>query len=210
MAQARRGAFILFEGIDRCGKSTQAKAVAAGLRGEGYAVEEMRFPDRTTTIGKLIDAYLRESTEVDDHAIHLLFAANRWEAASAIEATLAAGTSLVVDRYSYSGMVFTGAKGLPLEWCAAPEIGLPKPDIVVHMDISLASAAARGGYGEERYEKEEMQRKVHAAFAQLAADDPAVWHVCDADRDPQVITEELVAHLSSVIDGVGDSPLNRM
>jgi thymidylate kinase len=41
------------------------------------------LPDRTTSIGKMIDAYLRSESDLDDHAIHLLFAANRWELACA-------------------------------------------------------------------------------------------------------------------------------
>lgn len=40
------------------------------------------YTDRTTAIGKMIDAYLRSEADLDDHAIHLLFAANRWELAS--------------------------------------------------------------------------------------------------------------------------------
>ena len=60
----------------------------------------MRFPDRTTAIGQMINSYLQSSTEMDDRAIHLLFSANRWEAKANIEATLAAGTSIVCDRYA--------------------------------------------------------------------------------------------------------------
>jgi len=77
----RRGAFILFEGIDRCGKTTQSKLLAETLKREGNKVETMRFPDRTTTIGKMIDAYLKMGIDLHDRAIHLLFSANRWELA---------------------------------------------------------------------------------------------------------------------------------
>lgn len=41
----------------------------------------LNFTDRTTAIGQMIDAYLRSTSELDDHAIHLLFSANRWELA---------------------------------------------------------------------------------------------------------------------------------
>ena len=77
----RRGAFILFEGIDRCGKTTQSKLLAETLRKEGSKIEMMRFPDRTTTVGKMIDAYLKMGIDLHDKAIHLLFSANRWELA---------------------------------------------------------------------------------------------------------------------------------
>ncbi|KAK8041452.1 thymidylate kinase-domain-containing protein [Apiospora phragmitis] len=75
-----RGAFIVFEGMDRAGKTTQAKLLQQRCIEEGRDVKFMRFPDRTTPIGQMIDAYLRGQTEIEDHVIHLLFSANRWEA----------------------------------------------------------------------------------------------------------------------------------
>jgi hypothetical protein len=79
MAKRARGAFILFEGVDRCGKTTQATRLVKSLCDAGQPAVLMRFPDRETAIGGQIDAYLKGSAEVDDRAIHLLFSANRWE-----------------------------------------------------------------------------------------------------------------------------------
>ena len=76
---AKRGCFILFEGVDRCGKTTQAKRLVETLTQRGQPTVFMRFPDRETTIGAQIDAYLRNAADLDDHAVHLLFSANRWE-----------------------------------------------------------------------------------------------------------------------------------
>lgn len=73
---------------------------------------------------------------------------------------LAAGTTVVADRYAYSGVAFTAAKGAPgldRAWCQAPDAGLPAPDAVFFLDLSAEAAEARGGYGEERYEKAEFQ-----------------------------------------------------
>lgn len=73
------------------------------------------------------------------------------------------GTTLVVDRYAYSGVAFTAAKGLPgldRAWCMAPDAGLPAPDAVFFLCLTVEQAAARGGYGEERYEKDEFQVRV--------------------------------------------------
>lgn len=53
----------------------------------------------------LIDAYLKQSKELDDHALHLLFSANRWEQREVILDRLRSGISVVVDRYAYSGKV---------------------------------------------------------------------------------------------------------
>ena len=117
-SSAKRGAFILFEGVDRCGKTTQCKRLVASLTeklGEGK-VEFMRFPDRTTSIGSTINAYLTNKADLDDRAIHLLFAANRWEAAARIRRLIADGVTIVCDRYSYSGVAFTSAKpGMDLD-----------------------------------------------------------------------------------------------
>lgn len=80
--QHRRGAFICFEGIDHSGKSTQARRVAERLAAEpGCAgVRVVTFPDRTSPTGVLINGYLTDKTKtLDDHVVHLLYAANRWE-----------------------------------------------------------------------------------------------------------------------------------
>ena len=77
-----------------------------------------------------------------------------------MEATLKLGTSLIVDRYSYSGVAFSTAKGLDLSWCKAPEVGLPTPDLVLYLDITLEIATERGDYGEERYEQLDFQKKI--------------------------------------------------
>jgi dTMP kinase len=126
----------------------------------------------------------------DDAAVHLLFSANRWEAVKTLKARLHAGETLVCDRYAFSGVAFTAAKGtLDLEWCKNPDRGLPAPDAVIYLDVtsvyppspalhfvqylvtesfavlgSQEVARQRGGYGEERYEKEEFQNKVLTPF----------------------------------------------
>lgn len=78
------------------------------------------------------------------------------------------------DRYYYSGMVYSAAKRdprLPLAWARAPEVGLPRPDVVVFLDLAPDVAKARGGWGEERYEKAEMQARVRALFWGLVKGD---------------------------------------
>ena len=80
--QQGRGAFICFEGIDHSGKSTQARRVAERLAAEpGCAgVRVVTFPDRTSPTGVLINGYLTDKSKtLDDHVVHLLYAANRWE-----------------------------------------------------------------------------------------------------------------------------------
>lgn len=84
-----------------------------------------------------------------------------------IEADLAAGTTVIIDRYYYSGCVYSAAKQNPtlsLAWCRHPEVGLPRPDIALFLDISAEDAAKRGGYGTEKYEKKELQDRVRELF----------------------------------------------
>lgn len=126
--------------------------------------------DRSTPIGESIDAYLKGQAHQDDHVIHLLFSANRWEAASQMRADIEAGFFIVVDRYYYSGIVYSAAKGnadLTLRWARDPEVGLPRPDICIFLDIEPEFAAQRGGFGGERYETTQMQRAVREGFHRL-------------------------------------------
>ena len=166
-----RGHLIVVEGLDRSGKSSQCMILLEDIRGHAdIEVKYLKFPDRTTATGQLINGYLTGQSEQSDQAIHLLFSANRWEAASEIINDLNNGITIVIDRYSFSGAVYSAAKGdaaMSLDWCWNMEVGLPKPDLVVFLDISTEDAAKRGGYGEERYEKEEMQGKVRKLFGEL-------------------------------------------
>lgn len=56
---------------------------------------------------------------------------------------------------------------MSLEWCRKPDVGLPRPDLAVFLDISAEDAAKRGGYGTEKYEKKEMQDQVRILFDTL-------------------------------------------
>ncbi|RDW93114.1 bifunctional thymidylate/uridylate kinase [Aspergillus mulundensis] len=165
-----RGALIVVEGLDRAGKSSQCEFLHKSLQESGRSAKYIRFPDRTTAIGKLIDSYLRGQSQLDDHSIHLLFSANRWEIAQSIESDIAGGTNVIIDRYSYSGAVYSAAKGNPslnLGWAWEPEIGLPKPDLCIFLSISSEEAAKRGGFGGERYENEAMQSRVRELFSSV-------------------------------------------
>lgn len=56
---------------------------------------------------------------------------------------------------------------LSLEWCRKPDVGLPRPDLALFLDISAEDAAKRGGYGTEKYEKKEMQDRVRELFEEV-------------------------------------------
>lgn len=72
-----------------------------------------------------------------------------------IENDLKSGITVICDRYAFSGIAFSAVKpGLSYEWCKAPDISLPAPDLVLFLEVHPDVARERGGYGEERYEKE--------------------------------------------------------
>jgi dTMP kinase len=158
----------VIEGLDRSGKSTQVKRLADKLYSSGYNIKTLRFPDRTSPTGLMINSYLSSQTPMDDHSIHLLFSANRWEKASWIRSIIAAGYTIICDRYVYSGMIYSAAKcnpSLSLEWARKCDEGLPRPDCVVFLSIEEGEQEKRGGFGEERYERREMQDNVRRLFA---------------------------------------------
>ena len=129
--QGARGAFIVFEGCDRSGKSTQCQRLVKHLNTSvESSAKLMRFPDRSTQVGKLIDSYLRNKEQMDDRVIHLLFSTNRWEMAADLKKALEAGQHVIVDRYAFSGVAFSASKdNMSLEWCRQPDRELPRPGI---------------------------------------------------------------------------------
>lgn len=94
-------------------------------------------------------------------------------------------------------MVYSAAKqnpSLPLSWARAPEVGLPRPDVVVFLDLTQEEAAARGGWGEERYEKGEMQRRVREGFEGLkgsGGEEGEDLRVVDAGASIDVVEERI-------------------
>ncbi|KAJ7588260.1 thymidylate kinase-domain-containing protein [Mycena floridula] len=202
-----RAALIVIEGLDRSGKTTQTAKLSERL---GDRATLLKFPDRTTTIGKMIDSYLQSKSELDDHVIHLLFSANRWEFATKIEELLNQGIIVICDRYAFSGISFSASKGLSLEWCRSPDVSLPAPDLTLFMDITPEKAKERGGYGEERYEKMKMQQQVRKIFEQLGDEAEAgSWVTIDAGRDMETVSKDIWEHIGPLVNGV-EGPIKRL
>merc|ERR1711957_527743 len=182
---------------------------------------------RTTQVGGLTNEYLQSSVQTDDRAIHLLFSANRWEAAPRLVETLAKGNHIICDRYAYSGVAFTSAKvaedrssmsggQLTLDWCMSADIGLPAPDCVIFLDLEQDEAEKRGGYGGERYEKRDLQIRVRKRFGELQSIDEkegrVPWHVVDASQSIEDVATKIASIATEVLERIqaGPSPLRRM
>lgn len=176
MAKYQRGMVIVLEGLDRVGKSTQCKKLIESLRKQGQTAELIRFPDRTLATGKLISEYLSGNANINGQTVHLLFTANRWELFQKMLDMINSGTTLVIDRYSYSGIAYSSAKGLDFNWCKNAETGLIKPDCVLYLKNDIKELTQRDNFGDEIYEKEEFQRIVHKMYMKLVDTN---WNVSD-------------------------------
>ncbi|KDR80280.1 hypothetical protein GALMADRAFT_1188335 [Galerina marginata CBS 339.88] len=227
MSSNHRAPFIVIEGLDRSGKTTQTSRLHTRLKENGVEAKLVKFPDRTTAIGQMIDSYLRSASELDDRAVHLLFSANRWELASTIENLLLAGTPVICDRYAFSGIAFSASKVtsagdplLPFEWCRSPDVGLPAPDLVLFFDITPEKAKERGGYGDERYEKEEMQLRVRRFFHRIGEEmiehkrDSEVggtrWVSVDAGRERGEVERDVWRLVEPLIKEGVDAPVGKL
>lgn len=122
---------------------------------------------------------------------------------------------MIVDRYSFSGAVYSAAKGNPnlsLQWAWQPEVGLPRPDLCLFLSISPEEAAKRGGFGVERYETDTMQKRVRELFLSLL-ELPHNDEICiiDAGRPVDEVAQDIlepVLECMKNVDAIG--PLRKL
>jgi len=174
------GRFVVLEGIDGSGKSTQARLLAAALRARGDSVVETREPGGTA-LGERLRAVVLDSApgQISAAAEVYLFAAARAQLVTeVVRPALMRGDWVVCDRFVESSLVYQGiARGLGVDAVArANELAVARciPDLVVIVDVPLEAAAARRGAA-DRIEAEdgEFHRRVAAGYRDLAARWPA-------------------------------------
>jgi dTMP kinase len=124
-----------------------------------------------------------------------------------IESDIARGITIVCDRYSYSGMIYSAAKrnpNLTLKWARYPEVGLPRPDVVIFLDLAPEEAEKRGGYGDEKYEKREMQQEVKKLFYVLKESDQEAKDmvVVDAGGSIEEVSKLIMKNVENRLDQV--------
>lgn len=147
----------------------------------------------------------------------------------AILADLEAGTTVVCDRYAFSGIAFSAVKvsrfsaelllrvadfraiqGLSYTWCQSPDIGLPLPDIVLFLELSPSAAAQRGGFGNERYETSEVQVAVKDMFERIGKDvGSGTWKVLDAGREMDEVEKDVRRRVDELLGKV-DGPAGKL
>jgi len=200
-----RGMMIVLEGLDRSGKTTQAQKLLGYFQSRGKSARVQRFPDRSEPMsGPVIDAFLKNAQSVGEsrEAIHLIFAANRWLLAQKIREELAKGVNLILDRYSFSGVAYSMAKGLDKRWACQPEVGLPKPDLVLFFEATPDQVQNRAGFGDEVLERSDFQRLVYANMQSLM--DHTYWRIINAAEPIDIVQTSI----TSVVDRMfGEHPM---
>lgn len=190
-----RGLFVTLEGIDRSGKSTQARLLAEALGTDTVVVRE----PGGTTLGEQVRALVKDpSTAPSPHSEALLFAAARAQlACEVIQPALARGLTVVCDRFLDSSLAYQGvARGLGIE--AVLEInrfgvGGMTPDLTLLLDIDPSTASGRSGEL-DRFEAEgsALQGRVREAYLELARAEPGRWRVVVACRDESTVHAEIL------------------
>ncbi|HLL68136.1 MAG TPA: dTMP kinase [Micromonosporaceae bacterium] len=216
--RARHGIFVVFEGGEGAGKSTQVERLAEVLREQGHTVVVTREPGATAVGAEIRQLLLRgpdgagAAAAVTPRAEALLYAADRaHHVATVVRPALADGAVVISDRYVDSSLAYQGAgRTLPVEevsWLSAWATGGLKPDLVVLLDIDPSVGLDRiGSRGvADRLERESLtfHERVRYAFLDLAHTDPARYLVLDAGRRPEEIAAAVAERIGTMLMPVG-------
>jgi dTMP kinase len=210
------GLFVVFEGGEGAGKSTQVKLLAQALRGQGRDVVVTREPG-ATTIGARVRSLLLDrdpgAEPLSPRAEALLYAADRaHHVAAVVRPALARGAVVISDRYVDSSLAYQGAgRTLPVDevsWLSGWATGGLKPGVVVLLDVDpalgLVRVSNRGAADRLESESLAFHDRVRYAFLDLAAADPKRYLVLDASR---AAGDLAAAVLDRVTDLLPEPPL---
>ena len=194
--------FIVLEGLDGAGKSTQIRMLRQLFADRGVESEYVHFPRFDSPVyGQLIARFLRGEfggvQEVDPYLVALIFAGDRADAAPQIRQWLAEGKAVVLDRYVYSNVGFQCAK-LPAgeerdrlaDWIVNLEFGhnaLPRPDLSLFLDVPFAFTERKLSEAREGDDRDYLQggQDIHEAALQLLQDVRSVY-LAAASKDPSL------------------------
>jgi dTMP kinase len=165
MAMRNRGYFIVFEGVDGGGKSTQIKMLAEYFKERGFEVELHMEPTQGT-IGSLIWGYMRsKNRSFNPETEALMFAADRIEHGKTIKKSLEEGKVVISDRYLHSSLAYQGAAGVDVEWMKCLNREVLKPDLVILLDIDPESSLKRVSDRDKTvFEEREYLKKVRSEY----------------------------------------------
>jgi dTMP kinase len=206
------GLFVVFEGGEGAGKSTQVSRLAQALRGQGHHVVVTREPG-ATEFGARIRGMLLGGANgpaaPSPRAEALLYAADRaHHVATVVRPALVRGSVVISDRYVDSSLAYQGAgRSLPADeiaWLSAWATGRLKPDLVILLDIAPEvglARASRRGEAPDRLESESVSfhERVRYAFLDLAAAEPHRYLVLDAARPAEEIAAAVLDRVAPML-----------
>ena len=173
-----KGLFIVFEGIDGAGKSTQAKLLASALESAGKKVYMTAEPTELPS-GKALREVLGGKVKKTPCEIALMFAEDRvahnTDSELGIEKMLSEGAYIICDRYYYSSLAYQGSE-VDYDWVKALNTRCPDirhPDLCIFLDLSPTESMKRiriGRDSTEIYENEETLSTVRNTFMKVLED----------------------------------------
>lgn len=188
------GRFVTFEGIDGAGKSSHIEGVAAWLRARGHEVLVTREPGGTPLAESLRELVLHQPMDAMTEAL-LVFAARRDHLSQRIEPALAAGHTVLCDRFTDATFAYQGGgRGFDVAVLGQLEAWVQagrQPDLTLWFDLPPATAAARRSAvrAPDRFEAQDQAffERVRQGYARRRALEPARFEVLDADQPPQAV-----------------------
>ena len=198
--------FIVFEGGDGSGKSTQARSLLRRLRRRGVKVLRTHEPGGTP-LGQSLRRLLKSGDSMTPMSELLLFEAARaqlvWQV---IKPHLEEGGVVIADRFTSSTMAYQGyGRGLDrelIERLNREATGGLEPDLTVLLDVPVETALARkGGGNADTFDDApvDFHRKIRRGYSALAAADPEGWLVLDGQRPPEELSREIWDKVQTII-----------
>ena len=205
---AEKGRFIVLEGIDGAGKTTQAELLEKHLTDKGRRVVRMAEPT-PLPYGVELRAALGGKIKRSECEMATLFVLDRIEhnihETEGINAFIDKGYDIICDRYYYSTLAYQG-HSTSYEWVKAMNLYCPeirKPDICIYLDLTPEQSLERISRGRESveiYENEETLTKVRSAFFRVFEDLSERDNIAcvDAYRSPEDISAEICALVDQI------------
>jgi dTMP kinase len=152
-----KGKLIVFEGGDGAGKTTQATLLHSRIPNSCL----FKYPNRSTSTGRILNAYLTGEVKLTNQTINLIFLANFWEIIDDINKCLEEGKTVIMDRYIVSHFVYSIClREGDLEQIKILAQGSPKPDVTFYLTKNEFLLDKKT----EIYDKREIQTKILQEF----------------------------------------------
>jgi len=189
---------VVIEGGDQAGKKTQTELLFRALKKRNIKTTTFSFPDYSTPIGMEIAKYLSGKRQFPPQTIHCLLAANRWEKLNQILQAQLKNSVLIMNRYYQSNLVYGLANGMKQKWLENLDIGLPKADLVILLDVSQKESFQRKKTKRDKFEKnKEFLMKISKIYRETAK--KKRWKIIDASQTKEAVHEEILKSFSKKI-----------